>query len=175
MSSHEYDGCSQNTETLQCQSISWNNVATVENTHNNASVFDKAFFSDEMWIHRSGYINSQNYRPCSTANLHEFWESSLHPKKKHMVGHTTKTLTLTSVFWAYHHIRVVSGIGVAIYCFIRTRQTQHCLLAGWCNGAYGESNHEYAEIVFQRPTNCQEFVSTMKPDLTPPIFFCEDT
>lgn len=42
---------------------------------------NRTFFSDEAWIHLSGYINSQNYRTWSTENPHVFVENTLHPIK----------------------------------------------------------------------------------------------
>jgi len=40
-----------------------------------------SFFSDEAWIHLSGYINSQNTRMWSAENPHYFQETPLHPQK----------------------------------------------------------------------------------------------
>ena len=45
------------------------------------NALDMTFFSDEAWIHLSGYINSQNTRIWSAHNPHEFVESPLHPLK----------------------------------------------------------------------------------------------
>ncbi len=40
--------------------------------------WQRFFFSDEVWFHLSGYVNSQNYRVWSTNNPHVFEETSLH-------------------------------------------------------------------------------------------------
>ncbi len=42
---------------------------------------DYYIFSDKMWFHLSGYVNSQNYWIWSTNNLHVFEETLLHPIK----------------------------------------------------------------------------------------------
>ena len=49
--------------------------------HMDDNALDMTFFSDEAWIHLSGYINSQNTRIWSAHNPHEFVESPLHPLK----------------------------------------------------------------------------------------------
>ena len=46
-----------------------------------SEILDLTFFSDESWIHLSGYVNSQNSRHWSTSNPHAYVESSLHPVK----------------------------------------------------------------------------------------------
>ncbi len=81
-------------------------------THNNTSILDKVLFSNEVWIHLLGYVNSRSYCVWFTANPHKFQEKSLHPEKIGMVSHITKTCNQTSVFGANNHIRVVSGVGV---------------------------------------------------------------
>lgn len=48
---------------------------------NNDDLLDVTFYSDEAWVHLSGYVNSQNYRTWATENPHEFVETSLHPQK----------------------------------------------------------------------------------------------
>lgn len=48
---------------------------------NNNDLLDLTFFSDEAWVHLSGYVNSQNYRTWATENPHIFVETSLHPQK----------------------------------------------------------------------------------------------
>jgi hypothetical protein len=50
--------------------------------HGNISVLDQVFFTDEAWFHRSGYVNSQNYRTWRTENPHNYNETVLRPKKK---------------------------------------------------------------------------------------------
>lgn len=47
----------------------------------NDDVLDVTFFSDEAWIHLSGYINSQNYRTWASQNPHNFVATTLHPQK----------------------------------------------------------------------------------------------
>ena len=47
----------------------------------NDDLLDVTFFTDEAWMHLSGYINSQNYRTWATENRHHFLETSLHPQK----------------------------------------------------------------------------------------------
>ncbi|XP_018573282.1 uncharacterized protein LOC108912525 [Anoplophora glabripennis] len=51
-----------------------------ENLNNN-DLLNLTFFSDQAWVHLSGYINSQNYRTWATENPHEFIKTSLHPQK----------------------------------------------------------------------------------------------
>lgn len=46
-----------------------------------SEILDLTFFSDESWIHLSGYVNGQNSRHWSTSNPHAYVESSLHPIK----------------------------------------------------------------------------------------------
>lgn len=48
---------------------------------NNNDTLDLTFFSDEAWVHLSGYVNSQNYRTWATENPHNFIETPLHPEK----------------------------------------------------------------------------------------------
>lgn len=48
---------------------------------NNNDALDLTFFTDEAWIHLSGYVNSQNYRTWATENPHNYVETSLHPLK----------------------------------------------------------------------------------------------
>jgi hypothetical protein len=48
---------------------------------NNDDLLDVTFFTDEAWVHLSGYVNSQNYRTWATENPHNFVETSLHPEK----------------------------------------------------------------------------------------------
>lgn len=48
---------------------------------NNDEILDKTFFTDEAWVHLSGYVNNQNYRTWATDNPHVFIESELHPQK----------------------------------------------------------------------------------------------
>jgi hypothetical protein len=38
-------------------------------------------FTDEAWLHLSGYVNSQNYRTWRTENPHNYTETPLHPQK----------------------------------------------------------------------------------------------
>jgi hypothetical protein len=40
-------------------------------------ILDKVFYSDEAWFHLSGYVNSENSRIRSAANLHIFHERLL--------------------------------------------------------------------------------------------------
>lgn len=44
-------------------------------------ILSKTFFTDEAWFHRTGYVNSQNFRTWSTENPHVFIETPLHPEK----------------------------------------------------------------------------------------------
>ncbi len=46
----------------------------------NENVFNKFYFSVEVWFHSSGYINMQNFRARSATNLHQLMESPLHPQ-----------------------------------------------------------------------------------------------
>jgi hypothetical protein len=48
---------------------------------NDDRLLDISFFSDEAWVHLSGYVNSQNYRIWSSENPHAFVETRLHPVK----------------------------------------------------------------------------------------------
>lgn len=48
---------------------------------NNDDALNMTFFSDEAWIHLSGYVNSQNCRTWSSENPHVFQENDLHPIK----------------------------------------------------------------------------------------------
>lgn len=48
---------------------------------NDNNVLDRTFFSDEAWVHLSGYVNSQNYRTWATENPHQFLETDLHALK----------------------------------------------------------------------------------------------
>lgn len=48
---------------------------------NNNNLLDLTFFSDEAWVHLSGYVNSQNYRTWAADNPHNFVETPLHPQK----------------------------------------------------------------------------------------------
>jgi len=47
----------------------------------NDSKLDMTFFTDEVWINLSGYINSQTSRIWSSNNPHNFVQSPLHPLK----------------------------------------------------------------------------------------------
>ncbi|CAH1365997.1 unnamed protein product, partial [Tenebrio molitor] len=40
------------------------------NNLNDDRLLDISFFSDEAWVHLSGYVNSQNYRIWSSENPH---------------------------------------------------------------------------------------------------------
>lgn len=51
-----------------------------QHLHNN-NLLDVTFFTDEAWVHLSGYVNSQNYRTWGTENPHVFVETTLHPQK----------------------------------------------------------------------------------------------
>ncbi|XP_031333774.1 uncharacterized protein LOC116163798 [Photinus pyralis] len=48
---------------------------------NDNNLLDLTFYSDEAWVHLSGYVNSQNYRTWAAENPHIFVETSLHPQK----------------------------------------------------------------------------------------------
>jgi hypothetical protein len=45
----------------------------------NTGVLDQVFFTDKVWFHLSGYVNSQNYRTWRTENPHNYTETPLHP------------------------------------------------------------------------------------------------
>ena len=49
--------------------------------HCNDNLLDETYFTDESWIHLSGYVNRQNTRLWSANNPHFFTESPLHPLK----------------------------------------------------------------------------------------------
>ncbi len=78
-------------------------------SHDNITVFDKFFFSDEAWVQMNGYVNSQNYRTWSIENLHEYCEAGLHPPQvgvwcaiswRQIVGPIFFTTTITSDMYA---------------------------------------------------------------------------
>jgi hypothetical protein len=47
----------------------------------NIGVLDQVFFTDEVWFHLSGYVNSPNCRTWRTENPHNYTETPLHPQK----------------------------------------------------------------------------------------------
>jgi hypothetical protein len=47
----------------------------------NIAVLDQMFFTDKVWFHLSGYVNSQNYRTRRTENPHNYTETALHPQQ----------------------------------------------------------------------------------------------
>ena len=49
--------------------------------HGNTGVLDQVFFTDKAWFHRSGYVNSQNYRTWRTENPHNDTETLCIHKK----------------------------------------------------------------------------------------------
>ena len=62
----------------QLRYCKWFNQFIEENT---ADMLDVTFFTDEAWLHLSGYINSQNSKLWSTDNPHSLHKTSLHDKK----------------------------------------------------------------------------------------------
>ncbi len=67
--------------------------------HGGASQFDNVYFSDEVWVHLEGYINSQNYRLWCCENPHAFVESVLHPLKNwNLVREIEKKNYWTDIF-----------------------------------------------------------------------------
>nr|XP_015833260.1 PREDICTED: uncharacterized protein LOC107397488 [Tribolium castaneum] len=53
----------------------------LDNIANNNELLEKTFFTDEAWIHLSGYTNSQNMRIWATQHPHEVVEEPLHTEK----------------------------------------------------------------------------------------------
>jgi hypothetical protein len=47
----------------------------------NDTLLNLSFFSDEVWFHLSGYVNSQNYRIWNSQNPYALLETPLHPQK----------------------------------------------------------------------------------------------
>jgi DNA-binding transcriptional MocR family regulator len=47
----------------------------------NPGILDYTWFSDEAWLHLSGYVNSQNTRLWGSENPHALFEEPLHSQK----------------------------------------------------------------------------------------------
>jgi hypothetical protein len=60
-------------------------------------ILDKIFYSDEVWFHLSGYVNSQNSRIWSAKNLHTFHERLLHSLK---VGVSSRWRIISPIFFS---------------------------------------------------------------------------
>ncbi len=109
---------------------------------------------------------------CGPLQIHKSFEKAKNIQKDRvMVRYITKNVTRLLFF----EQTFTSGVGAAIYCFVKTRQKRYCLLTGQCNGAYCQSDHEHARRVFQRLTDCQGLVAATK--LLPHSlikFFCRD-
>ena len=48
---------------------------------NGENILNHTFFTDEVWFHLSGYVNTQNSRTWATENPHETFEKPLHDQK----------------------------------------------------------------------------------------------
>ena len=69
------------------------------NNLNDDATLDNTFFSDESWVHLSGYINSQNYRTWATENPHEFVETDLHPQKLGIIVAMSRRRIIGPIFF----------------------------------------------------------------------------
>ncbi len=69
----------------------------------NENVFNKFYFSDEVWFHLSGHINAQNFRTWLATYPHQFIESLLHPQKID-VFRTISREKIVGLFFLYNEI-----------------------------------------------------------------------
>lgn len=54
------------------------------------------FFTDEAWLHLSGYIH---FKTCSTENPHPFLETSLHSIKIEIWVNINRRTIISSIFF----------------------------------------------------------------------------
>lgn len=141
------------------------------NVDNN--MLDTMFFTDEAWLHLSGYINSQNFRIWSTENPHQYIESPLHPLKIGIWIAISRTRIIGPIFF---HETIDSerycGIIDQFYAQLNDYEKNNCWFqqdSATSHTSRHTMNHLTA--LFNNRIIKKDLWPPRSPDLTPPDYF----
>ena len=147
-------------------------------------VLNHTYFTDEAWIHLSGFVNTQTYRIWDTKNPHVIIQSPLHPQKigvwcaissQKIIGPIFFTKKINSIRYVRILEKFISHIDpeeIENIYFQQDGATAHTAF----NTAAHLENYFANRLIAKSSRKLETLVDfpARSPDLTSPDFFCGD-
>jgi hypothetical protein len=141
---------------------------------NGEDILDITFFTDEAWLHLSGYVNSQNSCVWSATNPHEIKDAPLHDQKVGVRGAISRNRIIGPLFFddtvnserycemiLYPFIGHLNEDEIARGCFQQDGATAHT----------ARVSMTLLRDVFGDKIISKDISSSRSPHLTPPDYY----